>query len=132
METDSHSSRSGPVAYGVAVIATLAATLLRSSLSPLIGDNAVPFITFFPAVLFTVWYGGFRAGALSILASALAADYYFVSPVHSFAISNPADQISLLVFVVVGFGMALLAQSQRRALEYADLEALRRGAAELA
>jgi PAS domain S-box-containing protein len=110
-----------PITYGTAVIATAAATLLRLSLSPLVGDTAVPFITFFPAVLFSAWYGGFRVGALSILLSAVAADYYFVPPVDSFLMTNPVDQITLLIFIVVGFGMALLSHSQRGALERAGV-----------
>src|SRR5262249_39121608 len=64
--------------------------------------------------------------------SALMADYYFVDPIHSFFISNPADQISLLIFVVVGSGMALLGDLHRRAVERADREALLRRDAELA
>ena len=112
-------TRPWPIAYGAAVVATIVAVLLRAALTPLIGENAVPFITFFPAVLFAAWYGGFRPAALSIFLSALAADYYFVSPVHSFQFSNSVDQISLLVFIVVGFGMALLSHPQRRALERA-------------
>jgi PAS domain S-box-containing protein len=111
--------RPWPVTYGTAVIGTGAATLLRLALTPLIGDTAVPFITFFPAVLFSAWYGGLRVGALTVVLSVLVANYYFVPPANSFGIPNPADQITLLIFVVVGFGMALLSHSQRRALERA-------------
>jgi PAS domain S-box-containing protein len=118
--------------YGAAVLATIAGLLLRMALTPLIGNTAVPFITFFPAVLFSAWYGGFRAGALSILLSVLAADYYFVSPVGTFLIPAPGDRITLLIFVLVGFGMALLSHSQRRALERAEQEASRRREAESA
>jgi PAS domain S-box-containing protein len=103
------------LAYGAAVMATVAATLLRLALTPLIGGTTIPFITFFPAVLFSAWFGGFRAGLLSLVLSALAADYYFVEPVHTFAISNSVDEIALVIFVVVGFGMALLSGAQRRA-----------------
>ena len=52
-------TRPWPIAYGAAVVATIVAVLLRAALTPLIGENAVPFITFFPAVLFAAWYGGF-------------------------------------------------------------------------
>src|SRR5262252_4867927 len=69
--------RSRPVTYGIAVLATLVATLLRLALTPLIGDYAIPFITFFPAVLFSAWYGGFGAGAVTILLSTVAAAYFF-------------------------------------------------------
>ena len=120
------------LAYGAAVLAVVVATLLRMALTPLIGSNAVPFITFFPAVLFSAWYGGFRVGALSILLSALAADYYFVAPVGSLRFVSAADQITLLIFVLVGFGMALLSGSQRRAVEQANREASRRRDAEIA
>ena len=125
-------SRSKAFAYGSAVIATGAATLLRLALTPLIGENAVPFITFFPAVLFSAWYGGFRVGALSILLSALAADYYFLPPVHSFVVANPGDQIVLVIFIAVGFGIALLGHSQRVALQHAEQEAFLRRNAEFA
>src|SRR5262249_61171373 len=77
-------------------------------------------------------YGGFRAGVLSILISTLAADYYFVSPVHSFFISSPADQITLFIFIVVGLGMALLGHSQWLAVQRAQREAMLRMEAELA
>ena len=106
-------------AYGTAVMATFLATLLRTGLSPLVGDTAVPFITFFPAVLFSSWFGGLRAGSLSVLLSATAATYYFVAPVYTFHIANPGDQITLLIFIVVGIGMAILSHSQRHALERA-------------
>jgi PAS domain S-box-containing protein len=129
---DNANTRIKLIPYGAAVLATVVATLLRLALAPLIGQNTVPFITFFPAVLFSAWYGGFRPGALSIVLSTLAADYYFVAPGYSFSVPKPADQIALLIFIVVGSGMALLSHSQRRAVERADLEALLRKDAELA
>ncbi|MBI1841463.1 MAG: CHASE3 domain-containing protein, partial [Verrucomicrobia bacterium] len=108
--------------YGGAVLATGAATVLRMGLTPLVGEShsPVPFITFFPAVLVASWYGGFRAGALCILLSALAADYFFLGPERSFWKLNPGDLISLLIFIVVGFGIAFVSHSQRRAVARAD------------
>jgi PAS domain S-box-containing protein len=116
----------------VAVLATALATLFRLALSPLIGDYASPLITYYPAVLFSAWYGGFRAGVLSILLSAAAAAYFFNYPLRSFRISNPIDQIALAIFLVVGFGIALLSRSLRRAMEGAEREASLRSRAELA
>ncbi len=94
------------------------------------GGTAVPFITFFPVVLFSSWYGGFRAGTLSIVLSTLAADYYFLPPVRSFLIPAPADRVSLLIFMMVSLGIALLGHSQRRAVERAGREAAQRKEAE--
>src|SRR5204863_2155665 len=103
--------------YGGAIGATAAALLLRMALTPVTGQLAVPFIMFFPAVAFAAWYGGFRAGALSLLLSALAANYFFIAPAGSFSIPGSGDRISLLVFLLSGFGIALLGHSQRRAVE---------------
>src|SRR5262245_65537143 len=105
---DSPNSPNKPLVYGAAVITTVVCALVHLALTRLIGDTAVPFITFFPAVLFSAWYGGFRAGALSVDLSALAADYYFFDPTHSVFISAPALLISPLILVVVGSGMTLL------------------------
>lgn len=105
--------------YGAAVLSVAAAFLLRSALVPLIGGTELAFTIFLPAILFAAWFGGFRVGVLSTALSALAADYYYLDPVRSFLLRNRADQITLLVFVVLGLGIALLAHSQRQAVERA-------------
>jgi PAS domain S-box-containing protein len=112
--------QSWPAAIAVAVLATVAATLVRLALTPLIGNYAVVFTMFFPAVLVSAWYGGFLSGAICILLSTISAAYFFTYPPDSFWIPNLDDQISLLIFVIVGFGIAFLSQSQRRALRRAD------------
>lgn len=118
--TDPQSKRRPwPFAYGAAVLAVVATIFLRMALTPLIGSTELAFSIFVPAILFAAWFGGFRAGAVSIALSALAADYYFIEPVKSLLLRNRTDQISLLIFVVLGFGVALLADSQRRAVERA-------------
>jgi PAS domain S-box-containing protein len=116
-EGSSSDRRRWPITYGAPVFVVLAAILLRAAFAPLIGPTAVPFITFFPAVLFVSWFGGFRAGLLAILLSVLASAYFFMEPVGSFRASNPADHVALIIFVAVGLGMALLSHSQRQALE---------------
>lgn len=105
--------------YGAAVLATIACTLLRMGLTPIIGPAELAFSIFLPAVLFSAWFGGFRAGAVAIVLSALASDYYFAEPVGSLAIRKSTDQISLLIFVVIGCGVALLSDAQRRAVAWA-------------
>jgi signal transduction histidine kinase len=103
-------------AYGVVLAVILVATLLRMSLTPLVGPSSMPFITYFPAVLFAAWYGGFRVGAFAILLSALTSWYFFVSSGKSFAVGNPGDLIGILLFIFVGFGLTILSDSQRRAI----------------
>jgi PAS domain S-box-containing protein len=122
--------RSWLLAYGAAVIATALAILIRLALNPLIGGEAMRFTMFFPAVLVSAWYGGFRGGMLSIVLSALAADYYFLSSSKSFLIPDADDLATLSIFVVVGFGISLLSHSKRRALDRAHEEAWLRKEAE--
>ena len=123
--------RSQIAIYGAAILAVFAATLIRAALIPSLGYS-VPFITYFPAALFVAWYGGFRAATLSIILSTLAADYFFIYPPGSFYPLNPSDLVALLIFLIVGFGMALLGDSQRQALQNAALEGERRRDAEMA
>lgn len=120
------------VTYGVAVVATVAATLLRASLTPIIGETAIPFITYFPAVLFVAWYGGFRPASLCILLSTLAGDYYFIPPLHSFLLPSIGDQVTTLIFVLIALGIALLGDSQRRAVYRVKTESEYRKEAEAA
>jgi len=117
IEADSLSEgRSWILRYGAAVLATTAAVALRMALIPLIGPTELAFSIFLVAVIFSAWFGGFRPGGLCILLCALAGDYYFTEPFGSFLVRKPSDQISLVIFIVVGFGVALLSDSQGRAL----------------
>jgi PAS domain S-box-containing protein len=102
--------------YGAAVFSVALAILLRKALTPLIGPTSIPFAVFYPVVLFASWFGGIRAGVLSLTLSAISAVYGFSEPLRSFMLPRQSDQISLVVFIVVGFGMALLANAQRRAV----------------
>ena len=122
--------RSTVLTYSAAVVATVAATLLRAALTPLVGESGVPFITYFPAVLFVAWYGGIWPASLCILLSGLAGDYYFLAPLHSMLLPNIGDQVTLLLFVLIGLGIALLGDSQRRALYRAKTETEHRREAE--
>jgi PAS domain S-box-containing protein len=107
--------------YGAAVLSVVVAILLRKALTPLIGPSEVPFAAFYPVVVFAAWFGGLRAGALSIVLSAISADYFFSEPIGSLLIYRRTDQISLLFFIVIGLGAALLSNSQRRAVARATL-----------
>lgn len=124
-------SKSRPVRYGIAVLLTAVATLLRMALTPLIGEYAIPYTIFFPAVLLSAWHGGLGAAVLTVLLSTASTFWFFVYPARSLQIPNPIDRVALLVFLVVGFGMGLLSRSQKAAQERAATEASLRRRAEL-
>lgn len=108
--------RSAILRYGTAVAAIAAAFALRLALTPLIGDTELALGIYLPAILFAAWYGGLTAGTVALAMAALCADFFFTEPLGSFWLSRRSDQIAMLIFVVLGFGMALLADSQRRAV----------------
>ncbi|HTX34021.1 MAG TPA: PAS domain S-box protein [Bryobacteraceae bacterium] len=111
--------RALPVRYGVAVASAAAAFLLRIALTPLIGPTELGFAMALPAVLLAGWFGGLGPGALCVLISGFASAYYFAEPVGSFLINNQTDQISFVIYLVLGFGIVYLGDSQRRAVERA-------------
>ena len=88
------------VGYGVAVSTVALALGARYLLSPVLG-NEMPFFLFLPGVFFTAWVGGFGPGFLATVLSSLAVAYVFSAPVGSLRISLPAEQPSLLLYVLI-------------------------------
>ena len=64
--------------YGVAVAAVLAATAVRLTLLPTLGSD-LPFLTFFPAVMLAVLYGGWGGGLAGTVLSGLGAGYFLIA-----------------------------------------------------
>ncbi len=84
--------------YAAAIALVAVATIIRLAFLRAL-ETSVPFITFYPAVMLAALYGGFRAGILATLLSAAIADYLWIEPQLSFAISRPPDWVALSVFV---------------------------------
>jgi two-component system sensor kinase FixL len=121
--TEDHSSRSrAPRAranpalhYIVAVGAVGASLLFRYPLRESFGVKA-PYLQFYPAVILAAWYGGLGPGIVATGLSALAA-MYFLLPPAGYAVGDPADQLSLAVFIGTGLVIAWLSQRLRSAEE---------------
>ena len=62
--------RSRLMRYGIAVAATLLATLLRAALAPVLKDHA-PFAVYYVAILFTAWYCGLGPSLLATVAGGM-------------------------------------------------------------
>ena len=71
---------------------------------------------FFCAIIFSAWFGGFRQGLLGVMVSALAFDYFFLSPTHSLYLDS-SQLPRLIVFVVSALIMGFLTASQRSTTE---------------
>jgi PAS domain S-box-containing protein len=102
------------VAYLLAVGVVSAALLIRLAINPWLGPT-VPYLQFFPAILIASWYGGFGPGVLAAVLSALAADIWFLPPFGLFKWLALVDLTSLVLFVLIGVGIAYLSGSMKHA-----------------
>src|ERR1700731_1884521 len=98
------------VAYGLAVLATAVSLLVRWPLWPVL-RNAVPQMTFFPAVMIAAYFGGFWPGFVATILSALAANYFVAGQPSSFHLSGVNDVAALVLFVLVGTIISALCES---------------------
>jgi PAS domain S-box-containing protein len=99
--------------YGIAVGTAVAAVLLRLGLDSVWGPR-FPYITFFPAIMLSAWLGGLWPGIVTTLLCAIAADYFWIEPVRSWAVVNPANFLGMLVFIAVGASISALNEAWRR------------------
>jgi len=99
--------------YPFAVLATFSAAALRAFLLHPLGHHA-PYLTFYPVVMLSALFCGFPAGIVSTALSALLASCFFIAPVHALAISDAAEMLGFVVFVLTGLIIAYLSSLQRR------------------
>src|SRR5712691_6107230 len=92
--------RSRLIAYSVAVLAPAVSLLVRWPLWPVLKD-AVPHMTFFPAVMIAAYFGGFWPGLLATGLSAVAANYFLTFQLSSPQVGSVNDVAALILFVLV-------------------------------
>jgi PAS domain S-box-containing protein len=92
--------RPGWARYGVALACVILGWLGREAMTPGFGPTALPFIFFFPAIAIAAWFGGLGPGIVAVVLSALAANWFFTEPVHSFNIASRYDGLALLAFLL--------------------------------
>jgi PAS domain S-box-containing protein len=113
--------------YFLAVLAALAALLLRKMLSPLLGtDN--PYLTAWAALVVSAWYYGIGPSVVCTLVSVLGVWYWFLPYFHSFVFQNSKAEISGMVLFSVLSGLIIaLGEANRRSKTRSKLEAVERG-----
>jgi K+-sensing histidine kinase KdpD len=79
-----------PVALALVCLATVIALRFGT-------QQFNPAAIFFCAVMLSSWYGGFLPGIFAALLASLALDYYFIPPIHSFAV-YPSEVLQLAAF----------------------------------
>jgi signal transduction histidine kinase len=102
--------------YGLAILASVAALLLRRLLAPLLGEQN-PYHTVWAAVFFSSWYCGLGPSIACAALSAIGVWYWFLPHIHLFELQEPKNEISgLLGFLVFSGLIIALGEANRRSL----------------
>jgi two-component system, sensor histidine kinase len=93
----------------IAVVIVSMAFVLRYSLFGGFG-SAVPYLTFYPAVMIAAIIGGGISGIFATILSALLAMYFFIEPIGAFAINNHRDLLGLVTFILGSMVMSVVGE----------------------
>ncbi len=102
-----------PRRYGFALVAVIAAGLVRYGLDVALGFTH-PFILFYPTIMLIALLGGFGPGLFATLLSAAIAEFFFMEPLNSFAIRHPRDIVGLVLFGAMGLAISGVGDVFRR------------------
>ncbi|MGH8094487.1 MAG: PAS domain S-box protein [Chthoniobacterales bacterium] len=109
------SDRHVSLRYGVALLSIIAAVgalwFMERDLAA-----AAHVSLFLIAVLISTWFGGAKPGILAIVLSGLAFAYFFLPPIHSFAVET-SHIPRLLLFAVLAIFVMWLVPAERAAVE---------------
>lgn len=93
-------------AYGFALVAT-GTGLGTRMLADMVLPPGFPFLTFFPAVILSTFFGGLRPGILAAALSTIFAWYFFIPPA-GFALNGPGALALGLFVMIVSIDIALI------------------------
>jgi signal transduction histidine kinase len=106
-------SKSNVAPYAMALLATVVGLFVRRGLNPFLGDY-VPYVTVFPAIAFCAWYCGVGPSILSVSFSVAGVKYWVVPSVGSPYLSNTAQSIGVLLFLVASGVVVYVGETRRR------------------
>ena len=112
-------SNSAAARYGIAVLSVMVSLFLRHLFDPLLGPHNT-YQTAWAAVVFTSWYCGLGPAILSVLLAAIGSVYYFVPPVHTFAIQNNQHLWGLISFLLFSSLIVVVGEANRRSIARRD------------
>src|SRR6266540_704339 len=102
--------------YGIAILSVMAALIVLLRMETDLLADAPHVSVLLIAVIISTWFGGVGPGLLAIALSALAFSYYFLPPIHSFAVET--NQLPrLLLFTLPALFIVLLSAAQRSITE---------------
>ena len=92
--------------YGVAFLAVAVATLIRSSFNQVLGIR-FPLLLHAFAIAVAAEYGGTIPGLIATGLGVMVTTFFYMQPLYSFRVSDPADILALSVFSIVGIAFSL-------------------------
>ncbi len=101
------------IRYILAVLAALAALLLRELLNPLLGSQN-RYSTLWLAILFAVWYCGLGPSIVTILLGLLGVWYWFLDPRHSWHIQNHREIYAIIEYLALSGLIVAMGEVTRR------------------
>lgn len=110
--------------YAEAFVLVSASTLVGLVIAPRWGNSAVDLV-YLPAVLAVAVLSGLGPALLAAIVSALAYNYFFTAPYHTFRIHSPADIVTVVVLFLVALVTSHLAASIRAQAQLARAHAAR-------
>jgi two-component system sensor histidine kinase KdpD len=111
-------------AYAEALFLVAVATGIGLLIAPRWGSSPVDLVYLLPVMAAASLFG-FGPAVLAALASALAYNFYFTRPVHTFRIHSPADVVTVVMLLGVALVVSRLASAMRAEARRATANAAR-------
>ena len=102
------------ISYGLTVLLVAVAAAIRWGLDYSLGPTS-PFLTFYPALMLAALIWGLGPGLAATGLGAIVADYLFIPPAWSLAITNLRDGVALAIFCFVGVFICVITDRLRAA-----------------
>lgn len=112
----------GPFIIALAMVGV--STVLGLQMASRWGTSAVDLL-YLPAVLAAAARFGLQPGFVAALSSALAYNFFFTEPIHTFRISRPSDLVTVAILFLVAIVTSQLAARMRGQARAADAHAAR-------
>lgn len=110
---------SGFWAYLTAFAGVVAATMIRSALDPILGEN-YPYAVYIITLLLTIGACGPGPSAMALVLGVLAGTYFFLPPFAWVGPLEPDHVVGVLLYLTLGIVGILITESHRRARRRAE------------
>jgi len=109
-------------AYAFAFGCIIVATLVQEAVRATGVEGVTNFATYYPAVLLAMLVGGKRAGIVAAVLGGIAADFFFLPPIHTFGPPSVSDFLNFALYGGSTALMIIIIDTYQRALRRLRLE----------